>query len=241
MSRRIKKKKSTSTSEDKVKVDEPIYDKNLYDHLRPENRAKAKAEAGNTGGLAPVFAVFVIGTLVIAFAFSGGFTNDFGNSNTNDNDDNIINTNTGGFQFVSDICIGGHSDSIQTHYHVTLSIVTNGDIRPLPQGIGDGFLQAGEDSDGCMRPIHTHVGEPGRLHIELPTGFTGVVTLGDFFSIWSNTFGVTVLLSATSLLDQTGTIVLLESGPLVVSIENPANYQLSPLADADEFLTLTLG
>ncbi|MCE7734336.1 MAG: hypothetical protein GPJ54_05615 [Candidatus Heimdallarchaeota archaeon] len=240
MSRRIKKKKLPSTSEEKIQVDEPIYDKNLYDHLKPENRAKAKAAADNTAGLAPVFAVFVIGTLVIAFAFSGGFTNNFGNDGDT-NDDNIIDTNTGGFQFVSDICIGGHGVTIQTHYHVSLSIVTNGEIRPLPQGIGDGVLQTGEDSDGCMRPLHTHLGEPGRIHIELPTGFTGVVTLGDFFKIWSNTFGVSVLLTSTSLLDQTGTIVLLESGPLVVSIENPANYQLSQLDDADEFLTLTLG
>ena len=169
----------------------------------------------------------------------GGFTGEFGGNTNSNNRQPFINPESGEYKSVSDIC-GDHSAGIETHYHVFLSIIIFDNQRSVPEGIGDGTIQAGEVSDDCMRLIHTHARDPDKIHIELPPGYNGVITLGDFFNIWSMSSGTNILLSATSLLDQTGSEVILESNTVVVSIGNPANYELQPLTDVNEFVTLTL-
>ena len=47
-----------------------------------------------------------------------------------------------------------------------------------------------------MRPLHTHVGEPGRIHIESPV--VHEFTLGDFFLVWGQTFSSNNILGYTT-------------------------------------------
>ncbi|MHA2028185.1 MAG: hypothetical protein ACW99A_17770 [Candidatus Kariarchaeaceae archaeon] len=241
MSRRIKKKKSGDATKPTSNQMTPNYDKNLYDHLKPENRAKAAVIAKEkSNGLYKVIGIVLIGIIFIALALGGAFTGDIGiNTNSNNDESNIINTNVEGVQFVRDLCIGGHTSNLQSHYHAILSVAIRGQLIPVPEGIGDGVTTHTEVSDECMRPIHTHVDDPGKLHVEIPSGFTGVVTLGDFFAIWSEVYGVSYSLSSTSLLDQTGTVTI-SSNSVHVQISNPASYEIKQFGASNELISLIL-
>jgi hypothetical protein len=71
------------------------------------------------------------------------------------------------------------STPLARHDHVLLSITILGAAQPIPDSIGI--------TPQCMRPLHTHAGEPGRIHIESPVPHE--FTLADFFIVWSETGG----------------------------------------------------
>ena len=64
-------------------------------------------------------------------------------------------------------------DNLDTHIHVTLVTVWNGQPEFLPAGIGI--------ASDCMSPTHTH-DETSAIHIEGPGNQT--YTVGDFFDVW---------------------------------------------------------
>ncbi len=71
------------------------------------------------------------------------------------------------------------STPLARHDHVLLSITILGAPEPIPEEIGI--------TAQCMRPLHIHVGEPGKIHIESPVAHE--FTLGDFFTVWGETGG----------------------------------------------------
>jgi hypothetical protein len=71
------------------------------------------------------------------------------------------------------------STPLARHDHVLLSITILAAAQPIPDSIGI--------TPQCMRPLHTHAGEPGRIHIESPVPHE--FTLADFFIVWSETGG----------------------------------------------------
>ena len=71
------------------------------------------------------------------------------------------------------------STPLARHDHVQLTITILGSARSIPDNIGI--------TTACMRPLHTHPGEPGRIHIESPVSHE--FTLGDFFIVWSESNG----------------------------------------------------
>ena len=110
----------------------------------------------------------------------------------------------------------------------------------IPQGIGDGSQQSFETNDSCLRPIHTHLGEAdGRIHVEIPTTYTGDVTLADIFDIWSIVTDVQYKLSATELISSTG-VVSIKSNNEEILIANPAAYNLVALGTSEEIIALSL-
>ena len=86
---------------------------------------------------------------------------------------------------VTQMCIE-HSALIR-HDHTQLSIDILGAARSIPDNVG---------RTTCMRPLHTHVGEPGRIHIESPV--VHEFTLGDFFLVWGPTFSSNNILGYTT-------------------------------------------
>ena len=77
-----------------------------------------------------------------------------------------------------------------THIHTGLAIVLGGQPTIVPADIGV--------PTGCLYWLHTHEAR-GVLHVESPVPDRTFV-LGDFFAVWGKP------LSATTLLDKTGTI-----------------------------------
>ncbi len=80
------------------------------------------------------------------------------------------------------------SEQVAYHVHTHLSIYVNGELRPLPPGIGivspvpetttaGAFYGASQ----CYYWLHVHA-QDGVIHIESPTAST--YTLGQFFDIW---------------------------------------------------------
>jgi hypothetical protein len=67
-------------------------------------------------------------------------------------------------------------DNLDTHIHVTLVTVWNGQPEFLPAGIGI--------TPACMSPTHTH-DDSSAIHIEAPSNQQ--YTVGDFFDIWGET------------------------------------------------------
>ncbi len=65
------------------------------------------------------------------------------------------------------------------HIHPHLTIIINGQTQTIPAGIGVGSPQRGN------LPIHTHTAD-GTLHIESTQELP--FRLGDFFTIWGQTF-----------------------------------------------------
>src|SRR5271165_721352 len=87
------------------------------------------------------------------------------------------------------------SESLFLHIHPYLRIIVNGQNISIPGAIGiqnavpEGSSTWGEvyggGSASCFEPVHTHDAS-GILHIESPTNTN--YTLGDFFTIWNQTY-----------------------------------------------------
>jgi hypothetical protein len=80
------------------------------------------------------------------------------------------------------------AEQVAYHIHAHLAVYDNGQLRPIPLGIGivkpvvqqtatGGFAQA----SNCYYWLHTHV-QDGVIHIESPT--KALYTLGQFFDEW---------------------------------------------------------
>jgi len=77
------------------------------------------------------------------------------------------------------------------HVHTHLSIILNGEDRPLPWNPNDpavlaipsdlGIVNAADGTRQCIYSLHTH-DNSGMLHVEAPV--PGTFTLGQFFDIW---------------------------------------------------------
>lgn len=108
-------------------------------------------------------------------------------------------------------------ENISLHYHPTLSLVVNGEARPLPANIG-------VESD-CMHPVHTH-DESGKIHIEYtsPKDFT----LGDFFAVWGQPFSQNELMELKA--DDTHRIRVTVNG------EENQDYENLVMRDLDEII-----
>ncbi len=78
---------------------------------------------------------------------------------------------------VTEMCM--QEGNFARHDHATLTITILGSARTIPDEIGI--------TPSCMRPLHTHVGQPNQIHIEssVPHEFT----VGDFFIVWSEKGG----------------------------------------------------
>ncbi len=66
------------------------------------------------------------------------------------------------------------------HDHAHLSIVILGVPYTIPSDVGR------PPRTSCMRPLHVHEQEPGRIHVESPIAHE--FTLGDFFVVWGQPF-----------------------------------------------------
>ncbi len=79
-------------------------------------------------------------------------------------------------------------EQLAYHIHAHLAVYDNGDLRPLPGGIGIPGSQVQQTTEGpvalggsCYYWLHTHAPD-GVIHIESPT--QRVYTLGQFFDEW---------------------------------------------------------
>jgi hypothetical protein len=86
--------------------------------------------------------------------------------------------------------------TINTHYHVHLSLFVNGHQDAIPAGTGiylptvayaPYFVEPG--SNGCTYPLHVHA-LMGMVHIE-SAQFNVVLTLGEFLDIWGQQLATT--------------------------------------------------
>jgi hypothetical protein len=67
-------------------------------------------------------------------------------------------------------------EQLQTHYHAHLTIIQDGQERPIPANIGI--------TDSCLYWLHTH-DTSGIVHVEAPANQANhTFTLGDFFDVW---------------------------------------------------------
>ena len=75
------------------------------------------------------------------------------------------------------------NEQLQTHYHAHLTIIQDGQERPIPANIGI--------TESCLYWIHTH-DSSGIVHIEAPADqATHTFTLGDFFDVWQQPLDTT--------------------------------------------------
>jgi hypothetical protein len=135
------------------------------------------------GGVA--ITVIVIG--LIAFSPLGGPAGIIGN-------DNGLELAT-----YTNTCIKA-TDNIDIHNHAQLTILYNGENKPIPADTGL--------TSSCHSPIHTHAGEAaGRLHVESSSKYElPPATLGDFFDIWEKP------LTESRVWDYTGTVNMTANG-----------------------------
>jgi hypothetical protein len=81
-------------------------------------------------------------------------------------------------------------EQVAFHVHTHLSVYVNGQLRPIPPGIGIVSPAAVSTPEGpfyqatqCYYWLHVHVhAQDGVIHIESPAGHS--YTLGEFFDIW---------------------------------------------------------
>ncbi len=71
-------------------------------------------------------------------------------------------------------------EQTQVHYHAALQIVYQGNVTPIPGGIG---ISGGEAAPTCLYWLHVHSANQDVIHIEAPANQT--FTLGQFFSVWT--------------------------------------------------------
>jgi hypothetical protein len=102
------------------------------------------------------------------------------------------------------------NEQVAYHVHTHLAIYVNGQLRPVPAGIGIVTPLAQQTPDGsfdqasrCYYWLHVHA-EDGVIHIESPAGKT--YTLGDFFDLWHQP------LSATQVGPATGSLTTFVNG-----------------------------
>jgi hypothetical protein len=98
------------------------------------------------------------------------------------------------------------NEQVAYHIHVHLAVYVNGQLRPIPLGIGivkpvvsQGFAQASQ----CYYWLHVHV-QDGVIHIESPT--KTIYTLGQFFDEWHQP------LSSTQVATAKGTVTAYLNG-----------------------------
>jgi hypothetical protein len=80
-----------------------------------------------------------------------------------------------------------HSASLSMHIHQQVNIFIDGQLATIPDNIGVGST--------CMKALHTHAGEPGKIHVEYPQ--THDFLLEDFFANWGQS------LSKNQIMDKT--------------------------------------
>jgi len=85
------------------------------------------------------------------------------------------------------------TEQLAYHVHTHLSVYVNGQLRPVPAGIGIVLPIVQETANGqfdsasqCYYWLHVHA-QDGVIHIEAPVGTT--YTLGDFFDLWRQPLG----------------------------------------------------
>jgi hypothetical protein len=85
------------------------------------------------------------------------------------------------------------SEQVAYHVHTHLSVYVDGQLRPLPAGVGIVEPEAEQTPAGafdgasrCYYWLHVHA-QDGVIHIESPT--TATYTLGQFFDLWGQPLG----------------------------------------------------
>jgi hypothetical protein len=80
------------------------------------------------------------------------------------------------------------TEQVAFHVHAHLAVYVNGQLRPIPAGIGIVAPAAQSTPEGpfyaathCYYWLHVHA-QDGVIHIESPAGHS--YTLGEFFDIW---------------------------------------------------------
>jgi hypothetical protein len=80
------------------------------------------------------------------------------------------------------------NEQVAYHVHTHLAVFVNGQLRPIPAGIGIVAPLPQQTADGafdqasqCYYWLHVHA-QDGVIHIESPAGHT--YNLGDFFDLW---------------------------------------------------------
>ncbi|HEX4218459.1 MAG TPA: hypothetical protein VHZ02_08825 [Acidimicrobiales bacterium] len=84
-------------------------------------------------------------------------------------------------------------EQVAFHVHTHLSVYVNGQLRPIPPGIGIVSPAAVSTPEGpfyqatqCYYWLHVHA-QDGVIHIESPAGHS--YTLGQFFDLWGQPLG----------------------------------------------------
>lgn len=85
---------------------------------------------------------------------------------------------------ILDICYG--SEQLVMHRHAFLNFSLNGNMRVAPDGAGIPKTVGGRDPENCWRPLHTHLDDSGRVHIE--SDVKRDWTLGEFLQVWDHDF-----------------------------------------------------
>jgi hypothetical protein len=119
------------------------------------------------------------------------------------------------------------SEQVAFHVHTHLSVYVNGQLRPIPAGIGIVAPAAQSTPEGpfyaatqCYYWLHVHA-QDGVIHIESPPGHT--YTLGEFFDLWRQP------LSANQVGPATGKLTTYVGGRLYRG--NPRNIRLGSHLD----------
>jgi hypothetical protein len=119
------------------------------------------------------------------------------------------------------------NEQVAYHVHTHLSIFVNGQLRPMPAGIGIVLPNAQQTPQGpfdsatqCFYWLHVHA-QDGVIHIESPT--TRAYTLGQFFDLWGQP------LTTTQVATVTGPITVFVSGRPVTG--DPRNINLGSHED----------
>jgi hypothetical protein len=89
------------------------------------------------------------------------------------------------------------SEQVAYHIHAHLAVFVDGQLRPIPLGIGivkPIVQQNFAGASRCYYWLHVHTGD-GVIHIESPTQKT--YTLGNFFNIWQQPLSATQVASAS--------------------------------------------
>jgi hypothetical protein len=102
------------------------------------------------------------------------------------------------------------TEQVAFHVHAHLAVYVNGQLRPIPAGIGIVAPAAQSTPEGpfyaatrCYYWLHVHA-QDGVIHIESPTKST--YTLGQFFAIWGQP------LTRTSVGTATGNLTVYVNG-----------------------------
>jgi len=205
MSKRIKKRKSKSSSIDDETTQkiskEQLRDQSTFDHLQPENIAKAKTAAEASGSSFNLIVILGFSLIiVVGLVLSGAFTGDFslGDDDDDDNQNNVITTNTAGtFSDITELCVNQDHSGI-SHHHFLLNVVVLGSNFPFPDDVGR--------DDGCWHVMHTHSTD-NNIHLEIPNSWNGRnPNIGDFFAIYGQQF------SDTNLMGTDGTLTMSING-----------------------------